>query len=401
MRKRNTGSFWQMEAGTERLLLVPAEALSPKPLRPRTAFRLALGVLHAGMWATLVANRIVLKRTARRVRPTRRPKLSVIVPARNEEAHLPRLLASLWAQDYPDFEVVVYDDGSSDATPNLLAQDPDPRLVRLRGEGPPPGWVGKCHALYRATRHATGEAFLFLDADVELRHPGALRALAERFAALPAPAILTGFPYYGDSGGLLLVPLVVDSMLIGLPWALVPTVPVRNLAALNGQVWMIRAADYYAHEPHLRHRDEVLEDVEIGRTMKAEGVPPYLAALHRDLSVRMYASTAEAWRGFSKNAYLLFGGTPGRFAATWAFYNASFVVSPLVSPWAMASVVGLKLVADTSAGLSPLLALGAWPSYAAGSAVALASARAFRRGTVTWKGRNVHASHLRGDGLSR
>lgn len=355
------------------------------------------------MWATLATNRLVLRRTAQRVRPARLPRLSVLVPARNEQAHLPRLLASLWAQDHPDFEVVVYDDGSTDTTPAILASQTDPRLVRLRGEGPPPGWVGKCHALYRATQRATGEAFLFLDADVELRHAGALRALAERFAALPAPAILTGFPYYGDSGGLLLVPLVVDSMLIGLPWALVPRVPVRNLAALNGQVWMIRAEDYRAHDPHLRHRDEVLEDVEIGRTMKAEGVPPYLAALHRDLSVRMYASTAEAWRGFSKNAYLLLGGTPGRFAATWAFYNAIFVAAPLASPWAMASVVGLKLVADTSAGLSPLLALGAWPSYAAGSAVALASARAFGSGTVTWKGRNVHASTVRrpADDLSR
>lgn len=355
------------------------------------------------MWATLLSNRIVLRRTARRVRPARLPRLSVLVPARNEEAHLPRLLASLWAQDHPDFEVIVYDDGSTDATPEILAQDADPRLVRLRGEGPPPGWVGKCHALYQATRHATGEAFLFLDADVELRHAGALRALAERFAALPAPAILTGFPYYGDSGGLLLVPLVVDSMLIGLPWALVPTVPVRDLAALNGQVWMIRAADYYAHEPHRRHRCDVLEDVEIGRTMKAAGVPPYLAALHRDLSVRMYASTAEAWRGFSKNAYLLFGGTPVRFGAMWTFYTALFVATPLASPWAMASMVGLKLVADTSAGLSPLLALGAWPSYAAGSAVSLASARAFRSGTVTWKGRNVHTSTVgsSGDDLTR
>ena len=351
------------------------------------------------MWATLLTNRLVLRRADRRSRPARRPRLSVLVPARNEQAHLPRLLASLWAQDYPDFEVVVYDDGSTDATPEILAADRDPRLVRLRGDGPPPGWVGKCHALYQATRHASGEAFLFLDADVELRHAGALQALVERFEALPAPSVLTGFPYYGDSGGLLMVPLVVDVLLIGLPWALVPHVRLRALAALNGQLWMIRAADYRAHEPHLVHRAEVLEDVEIGRTLKQAEVVPHLAALHPDVAVRMYASTAEAWAGFSKNAYLLLGGTPARFAAGWTVYTALFVATPLALPWAMASVTGLKLVADTSAGLSPLLSLAAWPSYAAGSAVSVASARAFVRGTVTWKGRNVHASASAGQGV--
>lgn len=354
-----------------------------------TLFQAALGALHAGMWATLLTNRLVLRRTARRNRSARLPRLSVLVPARNEEAHLPRLLASLWAQDHPAFEVIVYDDGSTDATPDLLAAQTDPRLRVLRGEGPPAGWVGKCYALFQATRYASGEAFLFLDADVELRHAGALRAMAERFAALPGRALLTGFPYYGHSGGLLLVPLVVDSMLIGLPWALVPRVRLRPLAALNGQVWMVRADEYRALEPHRLHRGDVLEDVEIGRSFRMAGVIPHLAALHEDVSVRMYATTAEAWRGFTKNAYLLFGGSPARFAATWAFYTATFVATPLLSRRLMASAVGLKLVADTSAGLSPLLALGAWPSYAGGSAVALASARAFRKGTVTWKGRDV------------
>ena len=346
-------------------------------------------MIHAGLWLTLLTNRLYLRRQRRIPLATPAPKISVLIPARNEAAHLPRLLASLWVQDHPDFEVIVYDDGSTDATPALLAAETDPRLVRMRGEGPPPGWVGKVHALYGATRGANGSVFLFLDADAECKHPGTLRALAERHAALPALSVLTGIPDFSASGGLALVSLVATSVLVGIPWGLTGRLPMAHLGALNGQVWMISAALYRAHEPHLAFRDAVLEDVRIGRMLRGAGVIPTLAPLHRDLWVRMYGSFGEAWAGFRKNAYLILGGRPWAFAIILPFYVLTFVAAAFMSPWLLASLVGLKAVADGAFGLPLWPALLGPVPFALSAVNALDSALAHARGRVQWKGRTV------------
>ena len=99
--------------------------------------------------------------------PADSPRVSIIVPMRNEAAHLDACLASLCAQDYPDFEIMVIDDGSSDETPQLLAQwaGRDPRVRVRRVEQLPAGWAGKAHAMHTAVTLTRGEWLLFTDAD--------------------------------------------------------------------------------------------------------------------------------------------------------------------------------------------------------------------------------------------
>ena len=128
----------------------------------------ALAVAHVGLWCVLASNLWYLHRYRRRASLDTLPTLSVLIPARNEAANLKRLLPSLLAQDHPAFEVIVYDDGSEDATWEVLQSVDDPRLTAVQGSGPPPGWVGKVHALYQATRRAAGSRYLFLDADAAL-----------------------------------------------------------------------------------------------------------------------------------------------------------------------------------------------------------------------------------------
>lgn len=116
-----------------------------------------LSALHLLLWIVLLANWRYLQKHAR-FKPAGDawPFVSVLVPARNEAANLSRLLPSLLGQDYPKLELIVYDDASEDATPVILRRySSDPRLRVLRGEGVPPGWVGKVHALTRLhVRHA-------------------------------------------------------------------------------------------------------------------------------------------------------------------------------------------------------------------------------------------------------
>jgi chlorobactene glucosyltransferase len=95
------------------------------------------------------------------------PHVSIIVPVRNEEATIDVCVASLLRQDYPDFDVTLIDDGSSDATPHLLAAwaRRDQRVQVHRVDQLPDGWAGKSHALHTGVTHTCGEWLLFTDAD--------------------------------------------------------------------------------------------------------------------------------------------------------------------------------------------------------------------------------------------
>ena len=104
------------------------------------------------------------------------PRVSIIVPARNEAEHIEAALVSLLQLDYPDYEVIAVDDRSNDATGVILdrlashwrahGEASDHRLKVLHVSDLPQGWLGKVHAMWKAAQQATGEWLLFTDADV-------------------------------------------------------------------------------------------------------------------------------------------------------------------------------------------------------------------------------------------
>lgn len=356
--------------------------------------RWLLRLVHLGLWTTLLANLGYLWRGARRTgaraeTSAHGPALSVLIPARNEARNLRRLLPSLLRQDHPSFEVVVYDDGSEDGTWGVLqGAAHDDRLQVLRGDGPPPGWVGKVHALYQATREARGRRYLFLDADARLDHPAALRRVEARFDALPPRSVLTALPRL-RGGAKLLVSLVPNAILTGLPWPLVRPLRTGLLGALNGQCWMIEADAYHRHEPHRHHSSEVLEDVQIGRYLKRKGLTPVLCDLQDNVSVFMYDDLPSAWRGFRKNAYLILGGHPAPFALLFPLFALTFVLAPAFDRRLALSILGLKAATDRRTGF-PWWVTAATPlSYVLAVALQLDSAVAHWTGRVDWKGRRV------------
>ncbi|MFB6230080.1 MAG: glycosyltransferase family 2 protein [Salinibacter sp.] len=350
-----------------------------------------LACAHAAFWGILISNLAYL----RRHRPPSLesyPSLSVCIPARNEAQNLRRLLPTLQSQDYPDLEVIVWDDGSEDGTSNLLASIDDPRISSFRGEGPPQDWVGKVHALYQCTRRASGEYYLFLDADAELLCPDALRTLMDRHVN-SSTRVSSGFPHLKGSA-LLLVSLVPHALLQSLPWFLVARTQTSSLSALNGQCWLVDQALYHNHEPHAEVNGEILEDVAIGRYLKAQGYPPSLLDVQDVVAVHMYDSFGAAWRGFRKNAYLLLGGTVPQFAFMYGGFVLTWLVAPLLSAWFLASLYGFKIVTDRASGMPVYVTLLAPVSYLLGLALQLDSALHHWTGQVTWKGRSVHTSSL-------
>ena len=325
-------------------------------------------------------------------------RVSVLVPARNEEENLARLLPTLLSQDLDELEIVVVDDASEDGTWEVLQQHADPRLTPVRGSGPPEGWVGKPHALYQAAKRATGDVFVCLDADAELRRPDALRSIVERWqAAGGSNTAITGLPLYLDRGpAALLTSLVPFAVLAALPVPLVPRTRSGAVSALNGQVWAIGADDYRRLAPHQAVKNEVLEDVKIGRYLKRQGVQLHFVDLQPELAVRMYRTFGEAWQGFRKNAYLLAGG--GRvlpFAVFFAFYSFYWVVPTVLAfvlPWgwlALASLALIKLAIDRYERFPLWVSLLGPVTLALGAALQLDSALAHWRGRVAWKGRSV------------
>lgn len=389
-------------------------------MTPARLLACALVGLHVGVLGVVAVNRLTFRRTRPRPAPPADDRadgvrVSVLVPARNEEENLRRLLPSVLAQDLPDVELIVVDDASEDGTADVLAEfasSPEniaenptgsrPRLVPVAGSGPPAGWIGKVHALYQATGHATGDLFVFLDADAAFEDPGALRRIVGRWLAHGGEGTaLTGLPCYLDRGpGALLTSLVPFAVVSALPVPLVPRTRMPALSALNGQIWLLGAADYRRLTPHAAHPDEVLEDVVIGRYLKRQGVQLHFLDLRGEVSVRMYRSFAEAWAGFRKNAYLLAGGSPGRFATFFGVYSLVWVVPsamPLLLPgplgWLpLATLTVAKGAVDRWARFPLWVTALAPVAVGLGAALQLGSAVAHARGTVAWKGRAVGPS---------
>ena len=345
--------------------------------------------IHCVLLLIFTGNLFYLRRRKKQSSTEKLARISLLIPVRNEEQNLQRLLPSLLAQQYPDFEIIIYDDDSEDLTWNVIASYQDARIKCIKGEKPPVGWVGKVHALYQASRHASGEYYLFLDADTKLEDEHALQRIVNTFTALPPQCVMTALPRYQGEGGVL-VSLVPNALLTYIPWPLVGLAPQESLSALNGQCWMIDAATYHSHEPHRAVASEILEDVMIGRFLKANGVVPVLANLQQEVSVYMYSGFFDAWKGFRKNAYLLLGNSRLSFLLYLIFVIFVFLLSPLFAPWLIGLVYLNKLATDRACNFPLWLTMLAPLSFLLGVTLHIDSAWHHLSGNVSWKGRAVH-----------
>ncbi len=353
-------------------------------------FYLTLFILfcYLGMGVVFLLNLIHLGKQSLQDAPREDLKISILIPARNEEKNLRRLIPSLLEQQFETFELIIYDDASEDDTWRVINSFEDDRIHALQGKGPPAGWAGKVHALYQAVQTARGDAFLFLDADTLLKSPGALGDIVAKYQQMPAHSVLTGMPHYKGEG-LLLVSLVTHALLVSIPWGLLRWLPFSSMSALNGQCWMIDARLYRQHEPHKQVAGEVLEDVSIGRYLKKMGISPFLVDLQQELAVYMYPSFNSAWLGFRKNVYLLMGNNPVSFLFVFLLFGVIFVAAPMIDPRMFILLYLNKLATDLRSRFSPWISLGAPLSFLLGSTLQIDSAWSNLIGNVQWKGRKM------------
>ncbi|WP_084050856.1 glycosyltransferase [Deinococcus hopiensis] len=246
--------------------------------------------------ATLLVNVQRFPRLRGGAAPPRLPRVSLLVPARNEAHTLPRTLPGLLVQGAD--EVLVLDDGSADGTAGV-ARELGAQV--LEGRPLPPGWYGKPWACQQLGEAARGDVLVFTDADVSW-YPGALNAVLHRLersgadllTVLPRPERLT-------PGARLLTPLVDVVVLSFLPYPFLQSrLPLATTA--NGQVMAFCREAYGALGGYGAVRAELLEDTVFARHLKRAGHRVEQALGQGQIGVTMYPSYRESVAGFGKNA---------------------------------------------------------------------------------------------------
>ena len=237
-----------------------------------------------------------------------RPLISIIVPARNEEACIARCLESLIAQSGVSFEIIVVDDASTDRTREIARSFPEVRIV-----DPAPlldGWSGKNNAVFSGAREAHGDWFLFTDADT-VHHTGSLaRAVAE---AHHHTADLLSYSPEQEVHGFwekAVMPVIFAELATTYRPSQVSD-PASPAAAANGQYLLITREAYDAVGGHAAVAASLLEDVDLARAVKASGRKIYFRYAPDAVRTRMYRSFSELCEGWTKNLTLLFPSPVG------------------------------------------------------------------------------------------
>ena len=233
------------------------------------------------------------------------PMVSVIVPARNEEANIGNCLESLVRQDYPDFEIIVVDDNSEDATARVtqsIAQR-DHHVRVLCGEPLPAGWAGKPYACFQAAQQAKGDWLLFTDADTT-HAPDMLRGTLA-MAIETRVALLSGFPRQrtGRLSQKIAIPMIYFLIMCLVPLWWLQRAPTPAASVAIGQFLLFSKQAYWGIGGHEAVKNRITEDLYLGIEITKKGGRHLAVDLSDLVSCRMYNSAGGAWDGLTRALY--------------------------------------------------------------------------------------------------
>jgi chlorobactene glucosyltransferase len=253
------------------------------------------------------------------------PPLSVIVPARNEEHNLQRLLPSLMCQQYPgEMEIIVVDDHSTDTTAEIVRcsmRDTGCGMRLIPAADLPDGWLGKQNASHAGASAARGQWLLFTDADTE--HDPHSAASAVAYAEKHGLDGLSLFPQQRTRG-------LLDSSVLMVAFAGLFAAMRRSTTMLNGQYILVRRDVYERSGGFAAVRAEMLDDLAYGELLAKEG---YRAPMMRGdglVGVHMYEDTRQMWHGVSR-----LGSGSLRFQGPLSLISAIFVTGVMMPIWTL------------------------------------------------------------------
>ncbi len=237
--------------------------------------------------------------------------VSVLIPARNEENNIGKLLQDLTRHSYRNLEIIVFDDESSDRTAEVVQEfaAKDSRIRLISSNGLPDGWLGKNFACHTLSTNAKGSYYLFLDADVRIHGDLVYDSLG--FMRKHNLGLMSVFPsqIMQSPGEKATVPVMNLVLLSLLPLRLVRNSTRSSFAAANGQFMLFDAPCYQKMQPHEKMKGKRVEDIEISRWYKKNGIRIACLAGVEEVRCRMYPGYREAVNGFSRNVIQFFGGS--------------------------------------------------------------------------------------------
>jgi len=262
--------------------------------------------------------------------PEPAPLISVLIPARDEEANITACLESLQKQDYPNFEILVLDDNSSDHTTAIVRRiaAKDDRIQLFSGQPLRQGWAGKPFACYQLAKKARGSWLLFVDADTT--HASHMLRSVLALALELKPSLLSGFPRQlaTSLAQKVAIPVLYFVILSWLPlwWLQRSKEPKPSLAI--GQFLLFPSEEYWRIDGHRAVKSRILEDVWLGVEVNRQGGRHIAVDLSPVVSCNMYQNLGAMWEGFIKWIYSVAALSPaalvGLIVAGYIFFLAPF-----------------------------------------------------------------------------
>lgn len=266
------------------------------------------------------------------------PRVSILVPARNEEENIAKCVQSLLLQDYTNYEVLVLNDGSEDGTGRVLSMmaNTDERLQVIESADPlPEGWTGKNWACHRLFLQSTGDILIFTDADT-FHSPETITTMVQEMQRQDL-SFISGMPreVVVSFGEKITVPFMNYSIVSIFPLFLSYFSPLfSSLSVANGQFMMFNRHSYERIGGHAAVKGEIVEDIELAKLVRSHGLRMYTYNLSGLVSCRMYGGFKEAFNGLSKSYFALFSLRiiPSIFVWTWMFLVAVYPFIALIRP---------------------------------------------------------------------
>ena len=268
------------------------------------------------------------------------PLVSVCVPARDEAHRIVPCLEGFLRQSYPNYEVLVTDDQSTDDTWKVLKRyaAKDRRIKPVKGKPMPKGWVGKSWACHQAVLKARGEWVLFTDADTWHEVDSLKRTVqtaearsADLLSCMTGQATETWMEK-------LVIPVLCFNLISLFPirWILRKGSPFAKVVWVNGQFLLFRRKALQAIGGHPTIKGRIDEDFSLARRMIAQGYKVDLFNGTDLVTCRMYSSAYDVWFGLSRNIFPSFDFSVPKalagYLATMAITVLPFVLPFLTHP---------------------------------------------------------------------
>lgn len=233
------------------------------------------------------------------------PKVSILIPARNEENNIKKIIESSLKQNYPNFEVIALDDNSTDKTYEIAKnyEATNSNFKIIKGDKLPAGWLGKNWACNQLANNASGEILIFTDADNFFENDAVIKTVSilnqydlDMFSVFPQQITTTFWEK-------LIIPIIDLIVYSGLILKTSYYVPFSLFAAANGQWIAFKKSSYIQLGGHSAVKNQIVEDVAIARFFKKNKKKILVGAGTGIIYGKMYNNFRQIWLGLSKNLF--------------------------------------------------------------------------------------------------